>query len=319
MPLTYHYCSLETACAIISNASLRLCDITKSNDSAEITYGYAAAMDSLKRIGLISGSGPTLEFADHWIELLRPEYQTLLREALSRHLLPPNRLCYAVCLSERADQLSQWRAYGDDGRGVALGFDLSTFAQREPSFTVCSDDGHPLETHMMTLYRPIVYGRERSTECFDELAARMARNVHDLRAASAGTQDAVRARLLDATLEFIAATAFCKKRFFREEREWRLAIWGPNANTAGFETLQEGLAHALPRRFPDTVTHARFTVLPRTDRLVPTIDLGLDLGRTLRAVMIGPRCTASEQDIRMLLTSAGVGVADVAHSRGTYR
>ncbi|RYQ64941.1 hypothetical protein PG1511B_0798 [Bifidobacterium pseudolongum subsp. globosum] len=23
MPLTYHYCSLETACAIISNASLR--------------------------------------------------------------------------------------------------------------------------------------------------------------------------------------------------------------------------------------------------------------------------------------------------------
>lgn len=117
MPLTYHYCSLETACAIISNASLRLCDITKSNDSAEITYGYAAALDSLKRIGLISGSGPTLEFADHWIELLRPEYQTLLREALSRHLLPPNRLCYAVCLSERADQLSQWRAYGDDGRG----------------------------------------------------------------------------------------------------------------------------------------------------------------------------------------------------------
>ena len=131
---------------------------------------------------------------------------------------------------------------------------------------------------MMTLYRPIVYGRERSTECFDELAARMARNVHDLRASSTRTQDAVRARLLDATLEFIAATAFCKKRFFREEREWRLAIWGPNANTAGFETLQEGLAHALPRRFPDTVTHARFTVLPRTDRLVPTIDLGLDLG-----------------------------------------
>ena len=67
------------------------------------------------------------------------------------------------------------------------------------------------------------------------------------------------------------------------------------------------------------MTHARFTVLPRTDRLVPTIDLGLDLGRTLRAVMIGPRCAASEQDIRMLLASAGVGVADVAHSRGTYR
>ena len=250
MPLTYHYCSLETACAIISNASLRLCDITKSNDSAEITYGYAAAMDSHKRIGPISGSGPTLEFADHWIELLRPEYQTLLREALSRHLLPPNRLCYAVCLSERADQLSQWRAYGDDGRGVALGFDLSTFAQREPSFTVCSDDGHPLETHMMTLYRPIVYGRERSTECFDELAARMARNVHDLRAASTRTQDAVRARLLDATLEFIAATAFCKKRFFHEEREWRLAIWGAECEHRRFRDAAGGTGPRVASTFP---------------------------------------------------------------------
>ncbi len=111
----------------------------------------------------------------------------------------------------------------------------------------------------------------------------------DLRAASAATQDAVSARLLDATLEFIAATAFCKKRFFREEREWRLALWGPHAHTADFETLQERLAHALPRRFPDTVTHARFTVLPRSARLVPTIVLGLDLGRTPRVASTFPR------------------------------
>lgn len=285
----------------------------------KITYGYAAASASLDRAGLISGHIAALRFTDDWTDLLRPEYRTLLREALTEHMLPPNRLCYAACLSEVGDQLSQWRAYGDDGRGVALGFDLSPFAHARPSFTVGDDDGHPLQTHMMTMYRPIVYEHERSAAYFDALASRMARDVHDLRVADAAHRDAIRARLLDATLEFIASTAFCKKRFFHEECEWRLAVWGPNANVDGFETLQDALVRALPRRFPRIVTSARCGVLPRVDRLVPTIDLGLDLGATLRAVVIGPRCAASAQDIRMLLAGAGVHDVDIVHSRGTYR
>ena len=28
---------------------------------------------------------------------------------------------YCCCLSERGDSLGQWRAYADDGRGVAIG------------------------------------------------------------------------------------------------------------------------------------------------------------------------------------------------------
>lgn len=319
MTLTYHYCSLETACAIVQNASLRLCDVTKSNDSAEITYGYAAAMDSLRRAGLVRGSGGDLHFADDWDGLLRPDYRALLREALSEHLLPPNRLCYAACLSRKPDRLSQWRAYGDDGRGVALGFDLSDFAKAEPSFTVGGDDGRPLETHMMTMYRPIVYGHERAAVYFDALASRVANDVRELREAAERDGDAVRGRLLDATLEFVASTAFCKKRFFREECEWRLAVWGPNARTPGFGELQAALASALPRRFPDVVTHARFLMLARGERLVPALDLGLDLRRTLRHVVTGPCCAASDQDILMLLRTAGVSEATVDRSRGTYR
>ncbi|MEF2736199.1 MAG: DUF2971 domain-containing protein [Bifidobacterium choerinum] len=319
MPLTYHYCSLDTACAIVQNGSLRLCDVTKSNDSAEITYGYAAATDGLRRAGLVSGSGDGLRFVDDWDALLRPDYRALLREALSDHMLPPNRLCYAACLSEEADLLSQWRAYGDDGRGAALGFDLSDFAQANPSFTVRDGGDRLLETHMMTMYRPIVYGHDRAAAYFDVLASRIARDVHDLRSTGECDDARIRARLLDATLEFVASTAFCKKRFFHEEREWRLAVWGPNANVDGFEGLQAALAAALPRRFPDAVTHARFLMLARGDRLVPTLDLGLDLRRTLRRVVIGPRCAASARDIRMLLAGAHVADASIARSLGTYR
>lgn len=36
--IVYHYCSLETFKSIIENKCLWLCDVQKSNDSAECTY-----------------------------------------------------------------------------------------------------------------------------------------------------------------------------------------------------------------------------------------------------------------------------------------
>ena len=36
--IVYHYCSLDTFFAIFSNSTIRLSDISKSNDSEEITY-----------------------------------------------------------------------------------------------------------------------------------------------------------------------------------------------------------------------------------------------------------------------------------------
>lgn len=50
--LTYHYCSLETACATPGTQSLRLNDIMKPCDSTEIKYGYATALHSLKCVVL---------------------------------------------------------------------------------------------------------------------------------------------------------------------------------------------------------------------------------------------------------------------------
>ena len=36
--IVYHYCSLDTSYSIFSNSTIRLSNISKSNDSQEITY-----------------------------------------------------------------------------------------------------------------------------------------------------------------------------------------------------------------------------------------------------------------------------------------
>lgn len=38
--LLYHYCSLDTFLSIVQNRTIRLSDITKSNDAKELTWFF---------------------------------------------------------------------------------------------------------------------------------------------------------------------------------------------------------------------------------------------------------------------------------------
>ena len=47
--ILYHYCSIETFVKIIETQKLRFSDITKSNDTYEITYLWEQYYDYLKK------------------------------------------------------------------------------------------------------------------------------------------------------------------------------------------------------------------------------------------------------------------------------
>lgn len=316
VPITYHYCSLDTACAILGTGSLRLSDITKSNDSSEIAYGYAAGMRSLERCGLVESDGTQVRFLDNWTGMLRPRYRAMLTDAITDRTQPPNRLCYAICFSEHHDLLSQWRAYGDDGRGVALGFDLSAMAAMPTTIGMDDHADGPLEQRAMMLYEPIMYGKDRSSALFDDLAGEIRTQVDRLRHCAPEEEPRARDALLEATLLFVAHTAFCKKRFFREEREWRLALWGPRSHVA---PRQAALASSLCRQGDPWLRSAYFRVLAKGERLVPVVDLGMDLRAILREVVIGPRCRANESDLTLLLEPLGLDGVRLQRSAGTYQ
>lgn len=100
----YHYCSVGTFCRIVESEEVWLTDIFCMNDSAEHYW--------LRRVAK---------------ELLEAEYSAQIddvSEYLKSKLFPENEETelYCFCLSKDGDLLSQWRAYADDGRGVAIGF-----------------------------------------------------------------------------------------------------------------------------------------------------------------------------------------------------
>lgn len=108
LKIYYHYCSVETFYNIIKTSTIRFGNPLCMNDSAEIIWllnmvrEYLAANQQYK------------ELVTHW-ELIENAAQFVLQEI---------DLPYIFCLSKEKDVLSQWRSYADDGRGIAIGFDV---------------------------------------------------------------------------------------------------------------------------------------------------------------------------------------------------
>jgi hypothetical protein len=113
-PILYHYTDDKGLRGILESGRVWLTDIFSLNDPSELLHGLSRIVAVLKKKAA-SGPPESQQFAD----LFRSLDQGLSRSA---H--------YFVCsFSETGDDLGQWRAYADNGRGYALGFDAQALEQ----------------------------------------------------------------------------------------------------------------------------------------------------------------------------------------------
>jgi hypothetical protein len=108
----YHYTSTKAAIAILASQSVWLTEYTKLNDAEEYTYAetrfrrYIAEM----RNGF-----------DHPVGLL--SQISLVTSQLHTHM-------FIGSLTERRDDLGQWRMYADDGAGCVIGISAEHLEMR---------------------------------------------------------------------------------------------------------------------------------------------------------------------------------------------
>lgn len=100
----YHYCSVEAFVNILKTNSIWLTHAREMNDTLEDEYFSAPLKKALQSFNDISESEQDL-------------LQQIISAYLERVTFP-----YVACFSREDDVLSQWRAYADDGRGIAIGF-----------------------------------------------------------------------------------------------------------------------------------------------------------------------------------------------------
>jgi hypothetical protein len=104
----YHYTDLRGLQGIIENQAIWFTDYRHLNDPSELTHGIDMAHDVMRGIG---------NGAD---ELVR-SFLEMLADLFSHRRFSETLEFHIASFSRDRDDLGQWRAYADNGRGYALG------------------------------------------------------------------------------------------------------------------------------------------------------------------------------------------------------
>jgi hypothetical protein len=104
----YHYTDAAGLFGILTGGQLRLTDIFGLNDPSELRHGIQLGISALSDAA--QNAHPAAKvFARIFQEIMSGNVQAIAH-------------FFVGCFSENGDELGQWRAYGDDGRGFAIGF-----------------------------------------------------------------------------------------------------------------------------------------------------------------------------------------------------
>lgn len=120
----FHYTKAEGLKGIVESGCIWLSDIFGLNDPSEMRHGVQYALNALQRAAASGHRGAQL-FVWRFSEQLGGKLEEISRQ-------------FVACFSPSGDDLSQWRAYADKGKGYALGFDgprLETAFGRMPPLT----------------------------------------------------------------------------------------------------------------------------------------------------------------------------------------
>jgi hypothetical protein len=142
-PILYHYTNDVGLRGILESGKLWLTDILSLNDPSELSHGLSHA-SAILRGRAANGPPESKQFAADFEEMIR------LRKVQKSGN-------YFICsFSSTGDDLGQWRAYADNGRGYALGFDADALEEAfireagapiQKAFPVAYSDAGLIEIH----------------------------------------------------------------------------------------------------------------------------------------------------------------------------
>lgn len=286
-PILYHYCSSEAFLAMMRTRTLWLSSFSFMNDSLELRHAVTMYRRILPKMIDELRSETTARLRSDAKEMV-----THLALALGEYeeggLLSVG--AYGTCFSERRDQLSQWRAYGSDGSGFAIGFNMTNMSL-------------PITKAMHKGTLPWLSLRKVSYE--EPPAEALCRHVvHELFSAEYQTDDwtllVYRAGewLINRACDF-------KHPAFSEEEEWRLVLlpWIP------------------PKQMPSITFDRETRYRAGRSGIIPYYQLRLP-DTAFRSVWLGPKQAnrMNETVVRRMLDDVGLANVKIHHSGATsYR
>jgi Protein of unknown function (DUF2971) len=269
----YHYTDASGLKGIIESQQIWFTSHRYLNDPSEIIFGTGAAQETIATVSA-QRSGRVKIFCDVLADLFNVGNITKSLEYL------------VASFSRERDDLGQWRAYGRDGHGFALGLASHLFQVEEQK-----PDQKPNE---VTVVYPVEYGRIRARDRYYEIVQKAAdifedtvNNHEDLmrdKAVGIAFVENYAKEVIADEMIFVYLTS--KHEAYEHEREVRLMMLGLHTKLKPYiETrvkngeLVAFVRHAMPIKEPGSIVE----------------------------VVVGPSAGAdAEHAVRSLLNSAGI-------------
>lgn len=294
--IVYHYCSLEAFKSIIENKCLWLCDVEKSNDSAECRVLPNAIADELElKFPIDQTSLPDLTIAGR-------ERTRMMQTATNDRDYIPQR-AYCISFSGSADLLSQWRGYANDATGLCIGFKADYFRALER----CGFSFKPIQYDHSIL-------ADEVNHCFTEIENYL-KNLRTLPTCylPTATEYKEKCREGDEIIQKIqAAVPFYKQSGFQEENEFRLCLFAKHIYEACKIGKSKVFQQYLDQTILNNMSESPFSLSPLKFRtssygLQSYYELSFDQIKDdlIQAIIIGPKSPVMKEDIYLLLAANG--------------
>lgn len=279
----YHYCSLDTFQKIIEGKTIRLCNITKMNDSKE---------------------GKDIEkYAENQLSSIKKSKSTLL----------DNNATYISCFSKKKDLLSQWRAYGDDGFGVAIGFDFNELGI--PKLQINKDD--QLVAMDYLVYGDVIYKKNEKVDLINSIDL-----TERIRKVNSGGLPINAADMTSLQSEILKCTSVFKDQYFIEEDEVRIIYSVNNINDISNQPMNINAKESYKYKIKKGI---KFYV--SKNQLIDYVDLNIsEDGETLNSslikeIVLGPKSKMDKDDLvlKNFMKANGLSNTLITKSEGSYR
>lgn len=294
MALIYHYCSPQTFLQIIERKCLWLSSTNNMNDSSEGRWYLDLVKDVLR--------DNELELGDDWCDSAINYLESNLRPS------------YITCFSTEKDLLSQWRAYADNGSGLAIGFesdDLPTL-----TFSPSEADGKDVkQLQAQFSIKNVDYCDEKTLKnkiierarhwCSPHVALEMFdRN---------DTYENIRASWFSLESEIISTTN--KNPAFSEEKEMRI-IYRPDYIKYIYPKKSEENNKLKKEALTSVLGGVKHRI---SDGFLTSYFEYIFPFEAVKEVILGPRNKFTQSDLSDFLLLNGMSHVEIESSAATYR
>lgn len=309
--LIYHYCSLDTFLKIIKYKTLRLSNITKTNDYLERSYILFKSEELIYNTLYEN----YLDYIEN--KLCKNRYIVMIKSCLKTYIDFYNEqsiICHALCFSKDADKLSQWSRYADDGRGIAIGFNrevLEIYFNKEKYISL----------------NDVIY-KEHNNEILEKELDEI---VKQMKASRNYPYDTIEA-IIDTICKELVIRMFLNKSFiyknpaFQEENEVRIHTNIP-LKEFGYLTYKKENPFVEKLKLEISPLIANYDFFAKSDKIISYIDICFHTSiedihipnKFIKEIVIGPKVNISDSEIRHILDINSLGGVEFTKSKASYR